>query len=76
MCLRTSQESRIYPYQRLLRIPRGQRGRILHPQAAQRREDGWDIVVRTPEHDFIRIIDEEFKLLPIVPSSYVDKAVN
>lgn len=69
MRLRASPESRSYPYQRLLRLPRGQEGRILHPQAAVRNGAGWDIVVRTPEHLLVRIPDGEFRDLPIVPRS-------
>lgn len=69
MRLRASPESRSYPYQRLLRLPRGQEGRVLHPQAAVRNGEGWDIVVRTPEHELIHIADGDFRALPIVPRS-------
>jgi hypothetical protein len=67
MKLRCSAESGSYPYQRLLRLPRGQGGRLLHPVAAQRHGDGWVIIVRTHDHRLLPIADGEFMALPIVP---------
>lgn len=69
MRLRCSPESTSYPYQRLLRLPRGREGQLLHPVAACRHGEGWDIIVRTQDHKLIPIPDGDFMALPIVPRS-------
>lgn len=67
MRLRHAQESRAYPYQRLLRLPRVRNGEVLHPQAAERNGNEWDIVVRTPRHELVRIPEGEFRALSPLP---------
>ena len=67
MRLRLSPESRAYPYQRLLRLPRLRDAQVLHPQAAVRNGSEWEIVVRTPKHELVRIPEGEFRSLPPVP---------